>query len=51
VHQARIGKRHRGTRVLLLVADLQIRILTEDGKLLRQLTLDPTRDYQPQHPS
>jgi hypothetical protein len=31
-----------------LVADLGIRVLTEDGEVLRQLTLDPTRDYQPQ---
>ena len=51
LHHIGVGKRHSGTRVLLLVADLQIRILTEDGQLLRQLTLDPTRDYQPQHPS
>ena len=25
-----------------------IRVHTEDGELLRELTLDPTRDYQPQ---
>jgi len=35
---------------VLLVADLDIRILTEDGEILRQLTLDPTRDYQRQQP-
>jgi len=34
--------------VLLLVADLDVRILTEDGELLRRLKLDPSRDYQPQ---
>jgi hypothetical protein len=28
------------------VADLEVRVITEDGELLRQLTLDPTRDYQ-----
>lgn len=31
----------------LLVAGLDIRVLTEDGELLRRLTLDPSRDYQP----
>ena len=29
----------------------QVRILTEQGELLRQLTLDPTTDYQPQQTS
>jgi transposase InsO family protein len=43
-----LGRQHAGTRILLLVADLDIRILTEDGEVLRQLTLDPTRDYQRQ---
>jgi transposase InsO family protein len=42
-----LGRAHIGTRVLVLVADLDVRVLTEDGELLRALTLDPTRDYQP----
>ncbi len=33
-------------RVIVLVADLNIRVLTDDGKLLRELTLDPTRNDQ-----
>jgi hypothetical protein len=37
--------------VLVLARDLDIRILTERGELLRQLTLDPTKDYQPQQTS
>jgi transposase InsO family protein len=49
LHHIGIGRAHAGTRVTLLIHDLQIRILTEDGELLRELTLDPTRDYQPQH--
>ena len=48
LHHIGIGRRHAGTRVLVLAADLDIRIITQDGELLRQLTLDPTRDYQPQ---
>jgi hypothetical protein len=42
-----IGRPHAGTRVLLLVADAHVRVLTEDGELLRDLTIDPTKDYQP----
>ena len=41
-----VGRAHAGTRVLLLVADLDVRIMTDDGELLRHLTLDPTKDYQ-----
>jgi len=33
---------------VLLVADRDVRIVTEDGELLRQLVLDPTRDNQRQ---
>lgn len=36
------------TRVLVLIRELNIRVITEDGALLRELTLDPNRDYQPQ---
>jgi transposase InsO family protein len=42
-----LGRAHKGQRVLLLTADRDIRVLTPEGELLRQLTLDPTRDYQP----
>jgi transposase InsO family protein len=42
-----VGRRHAGTKVIIMVADLDIRILTEDGAPLRQLTLDPSRSYQP----
>lgn len=48
LHHIGLGRRHAGTRVIALVADLEIRVLTEDGELLRKLTLDPTRDYQRQ---
>jgi hypothetical protein len=43
-----VGRRHAGTKVTILIAGLEIRILTRDGTLLRQLTLDPARNYQPQ---
>jgi hypothetical protein len=50
LHHIGIGRAHARTPVLLLIADLNIRIIdTNTGELLRALTLDPTRDYQPQH--
>jgi transposase InsO family protein len=43
-----IGRTHARTHVLLLVQDLHIRIINAaTGELLRELTLDPTRNYQP----
>jgi transposase InsO family protein len=43
-----IGRTHAGTHILLLVQDLQIRIINAaTGELLRELTLDTTRNYQP----
>ncbi|MDQ6948897.1 MAG: integrase core domain-containing protein, partial [Actinomycetota bacterium] len=42
-----VGRAHVGTRVLLLVADLDVRVVTDEGELLRELRIDPSRDYQP----
>jgi hypothetical protein len=43
-----IGRTYAGTYVLLLVQDLDIRIINAaTGEFLRELTLDPTRNYQP----
>jgi transposase InsO family protein len=51
LHHIGIGRTHAGTYVRLLVQDLDITIVnTATGEILRELTLDPTRDYQPQHP-
>jgi transposase InsO family protein len=49
MHHVGLGRRYAGVRVLVLVADLHVRVITEDGELLRELTLDPDRDYQRQH--
>ena len=50
LHHIGIGQTHAGTRVLVLVHDLDIRIIhAATGELIRQLTLDPTRDYQPRN--
>ena len=40
-----IGRAHAGERIRLLVAGAQVRIIREDGRLLRELTLDPDRVY------
>jgi transposase InsO family protein len=43
-----IGRTHARTHILLLVQDLDVRIINAaTGELLRQLTLDPSRNYQP----
>jgi transposase InsO family protein len=43
-----VGRTHAGTHILLLVQDLHIRIIdAATGELLRDLTLDPDRNYQP----
>ena len=45
-----IGRTHTGTHVILLVQDLDVRVVNATtGELLRELTIDPTRDYQPRH--
>lgn len=43
----RIGAAHANKPVLLFVAGADVRVVSEDGELLRALTIDPTRDYQP----
>ena len=47
LHRIGIGRTHAGTHILLLVQDLNIRIINAaTGELLRQLTLNPDRIYQ-----
>jgi hypothetical protein len=50
LHHIGIGHAHKGKRVILLVHGLDVRVVSQDGELLRHLTLDPSRDYQPQGP-
>jgi transposase InsO family protein len=48
LHHIGIGRTHARTRVLMLVRDLEIRVINAaTGELLRELTLNPDRDYQP----
>ena len=48
LHHIGLGRALKGARVVLLVAGRDIRVISEEGELLRQLTLDPTKSYQPQ---
>ena len=48
LHHIGVGRTHAGTRIIMLIQDLDIRIINAaTGDLIRQLTLDPTGDYQP----
>ena len=48
LHHIGVGRLHAGTRVTLLIDDLHIRVIDRHtGELLRELTLDPSRDFQP----
>jgi transposase InsO family protein len=48
LHHIGIGRTHAGTCIILLVQDLDVRVVNAaTGELLRDLILDPSRDYQP----
>ena len=42
-----VGRAYKGQAVRVLVADAYVRVVSEDGELIRELTLDPARNYQP----
>jgi hypothetical protein len=42
-----IGRAHEGRAVKLLITDQKIRVIDLQGELIRELTLDPSRIYQP----
>jgi hypothetical protein len=48
LHHIGLGARLAGTPISLLIHDLHIRVIhRHTGQLIRELILDPTRDYQP----
>ena len=47
LHHIGLGLAYKGRSVRLLVADDHVRVVTREGSLLRELTIDPSRDYQP----
>ena len=47
LHHIGIGRTHARTHVILLIQDLEVRVVNAvTGELLRELILDPERDYQ-----
>ncbi|HVT65529.1 MAG TPA: IS481 family transposase [Mycobacteriales bacterium] len=51
LHHIGVGRTHARTHVILLVQDLHVRVVNATtGELLRDLTLNPDKDYQPQPP-
>jgi len=52
MHHISIGRAHAGTPVVMLINDLDIRVINHTtGELLRHLTLDPNHNYQPRGPA
>lgn len=48
LHHIGCGRTHARTHVILLIADLDVTIINAaTGELLRELTINPERDYQP----
>jgi transposase InsO family protein len=46
LHHVGVGRGYAGRRVIILIADLDVRIIDDEGTLLRHFTLNPARDYQ-----
>src|SRR5665213_2399320 len=46
LHHIGVGRPNRGKRVIILMADLDVRVIDEDSVLLRHFELDPSVDYQ-----
>jgi transposase InsO family protein len=48
LHHIGVGTEHARTAVLMLVQDLHVRVINAaTGELIRELVIDPARDYQP----
>jgi hypothetical protein len=47
LHYIGLGRRYRGRRVNISMADLDVRIITEDGELRHHSTLNPAKNYRP----
>ena len=45
-HHVSVGHAHKGKRVLVLMADLDIRVIDDNGVMIRHLELDPSVNYQ-----
>jgi hypothetical protein len=41
-----VGRAHTGRRVMLLVDDREVRVLSSDGEFRAEVQIDPTKIYQ-----
>jgi hypothetical protein len=48
LHHIGVGRAHIGRRVLILMAELDVRVIDVEGAILRHFLLDPSVDYQAQ---
>jgi hypothetical protein len=47
-----VGRTHKTTHIILLIEDLQVRAVNAITiELLRELTINPDRDYKPRNPT
>lgn len=51
LHHIAVGRAHKGRAVTILVADLDVRVIDDQGEVIRQMRLDPSRNYQPLGPT
>jgi transposase InsO family protein len=42
-----VGRPYKGQRIILLVAGADVRVLSDEGTLIGETTIDPNRGYQP----
>jgi len=47
LHHIYVGRAHKHQQILMLIDNQDIRIINQNGELLRHFQLDPTRNYQP----
>ena len=45
-HHVSVGRAHKGKRVLILMADLDVRVFDDDGVMIRHIELDPSVNFQ-----
>ncbi len=48
LHHIGIGRRYAGTPIRMLIHETEIRIITTDGELIKELSLDTENNYQKQ---
>jgi hypothetical protein len=46
LHHIGAGRAHKHEPVIMLVADLDVRMVSIEGEVPQHLTLDPTKNYQ-----